>query len=257
MGNFYFLEPFLPQIAFGQRPDISFEELKSRLEINLSERDLEKVRKLQQIVDIDNVRSFLLEEEFDPRGNLTQKEMGEAFLVKDGLPSYVFDILDLHEKKQEKLAAFPAVLAKFLMDAIASSSGFLKSYFIFEREFRLVMLALRAKELGRDLLVELQYEDLTDPFVTQILAQRDAGHYEPPPEYAQLKELLISCGPDAWERHKAFTMYKYAKVEEMQGLYLFTLDVVLAYVVRFMLVEDWAALNQEKGSEVLGNCLKD
>ncbi|MBI4142664.1 thioredoxin domain-containing protein, partial [Candidatus Uhrbacteria bacterium] len=37
-----------------------------------------------------------------------------------------------------------------------------------------VLTALRAKQSGRDLAVELQFEDPKDPFVLQILSQKDS-----------------------------------------------------------------------------------
>ena len=46
-----------------------------------------------------------------------------------------------------------------------------------EREIRLILVALRAKKFGRDLLLELQYEDSDTDFIAQMLAQKDAAQY--------------------------------------------------------------------------------
>ncbi len=48
------------------------------------------------------------------------------------------------------------------------------------------------KTIERDMAKELQFEDPTDPLVAQILAQKDSGSYEPPPDYADLKEMIAS-----------------------------------------------------------------
>ncbi len=250
-GRYYYLAASLPPLQIGAAVDITFEEFKSRLEINLKKSDLAMARKIRQLIDIYNIRAILLEEEIDPRGNLSKKELDEALLVKADLPSYVFDFLDRYPTTGEKILHFSGLLAKFFSEAIASSKGFLKRYFTFEREYRLVMTALRAKQLGRDLVREMQFEDLSDPFVMQILVQRDSAQYEPPQEFSELKELFVSCGPDPWERYKAFTEYKFRTVEEMQGLKPFSIDAILSYMVRLLLCEDWLALDKEKGNKTL------
>ncbi len=79
-------------------PEITFEELIARLEINLSKEDLEKTNVLRRFVDINNIRALLMEEAIDPRGNLNEKELDEALLVHAVLPDYVFDFLDQFEK---------------------------------------------------------------------------------------------------------------------------------------------------------------
>jgi uncharacterized protein DUF2764 len=122
---------------------------------------------------------------------------------------------------------------------------------MFEREWRLVMIGLRAKELGRDVTKELQYEDFSDPIVAHILAQRDAPQYEPPPEYLELKELLLSCGSDPWQKLKVFAAWRFRKVEEMVDRPLFSIDWILAYMVRLLIIEDWNELDEKKGKMIL------
>ena len=88
----------------------------------------------------------------------------------------------------------------------------------------------------------------------QILVQKDMGSYEPPMEYGELKQIFVSSGTDAGKQHKAFTEWKFLRVEEM-ATKPFSIDAILSYMVRLMLVEDWQALDEEKGKEALKVCL--
>ncbi len=94
MGNYYFLAPSLPPIALRDKPDISFNELKGRLVVNLSKKDLALSQLLMRFTDICNIRNLFMEEPIDTRGTLSEKELDEALLVRAGLPDYVFDFLD-------------------------------------------------------------------------------------------------------------------------------------------------------------------
>lgn len=251
MGNYYFLAPSLPPLEFGRKPEISSEELASRLEINLSKEDFAKLIVLRRFVDLHNIRSLLLEEQLDPRGNLSEKELDEALLIRNFFPDYVFDFLNRYENVGDRIKNFSSLLVTYFAEEIPKQKGFMRKYLSFERDWRLVMLTLRAKKTGRDIVRELQFEDFSDPLVAQILAQKDADSYEPPIEYKDLKELFLSCGDDPWQQYKVIAKWRFDKIEEMVDHPLFSIDWILAYMARLMIVEYWNELDEEKGKMIL------
>jgi hypothetical protein len=251
MGNYYYLASSLPPLDFPSKPEISFASLRESLDLNLSKKDLAKVAALRLFVDICNIRPLLQEEEIDPRGNLAEKELEDAILSESFLPEYVFDFLQEHETLLEKIKAFPELLSRFFQEEASEQTGFLKDFFEFERQWRLIVLALRAKKLGKDLVKELQFEDLHDPFVMQILAQKDAEQYEPPLEYQELKDLLQACGPDPLEQNKVLCFYRFSKIQEMVRPKQFSIEWILAYLAQLMIVEYWNELDEAKGRGIL------
>ena len=184
MTSFYFLAPYLPSLDFPAMPDISVLELKEVLKLNLSSKDHKVVDELRLFVDISNIRPLLTEEEIDPRGALSEKELDEAILTKALLPEYVFDYFDKYQSLADRIKHFAELLSRFFQEASLGNNAFLKSYFQFERQWRLVLVALRAKAAGKDLVKELLFEDFSDPFVAHILAQKDATSYDPPVEFS-------------------------------------------------------------------------
>ena len=251
MGNYYFLAASLPPLALGEKPDLTFEELKERLRINLSPNDYAKTEVLRRFIDLQNIRSLLLEESIDLKGNLNEKELDEALLIRNLLPTYVFDFLDQYDSSSLRIKNFHGLLALFFNEETPKQAGFLKCYLTFEREWRLVMMALRAKELGRDIVQELQFEDFSDPLVAQILAQKDAPHYDPPEEYHDLKEKLASCDHDPWFKQKVFAEYRFHKIDDLTDAPLFSIDWILAYLAKWMIVEYWNGLDELKGRMIL------
>lgn len=251
MSNYYFLAASLPDLVLGQKPEISFEELKSRIEINLTKEDLDKARVFGRFVDINNIRAQLLEEPIDPRGNLSEKELDEALLVHNILPEYVFDFLDQFDTVSEKIRNFPGLVSRFFAEEIPKTKGFLQTYLRFQRDWRLVLTALRAKTLKRDLVRELQFEDFSDPLVAQILAERDAPQYEPPEEFRELKEIFLVCGDDPLEQHKAFDAWQFRKIEEMVVKPLFSIDWILSYMALLLIVEYDYELDKNKGKMIV------
>ena len=251
MSNYYYLATTLPPLEFPIVPDISFELLKESLSLNLSEKDLKKVEVLRLFVDINNIRPLLLEEEIDSRGNLSEKDLDEALLVQDFLPEFVFDFLDKYDTLPEKLKHFSELLSNFFAEEIQKQKGFLKEYLTFEREWRLVILALRAKITNRDVVKDLQFEDFNDPIVSQILAQKDAEQYDPPVEYKELKEKFLACGTDPWQQNKMLSEYRFSRIEEMVDKGQFSIEAILAYLAQLMIVEYWNELDEERGKVIL------
>lgn len=251
MRNYYFVVPSLPPLSMQERPEITFEELMGRLEISLSKEDLAKTRVLRRFVDIFNIRALLMEEPVDPKGNLNEKELDEALLVQDLLPEYVFEYLDQFEKVSDKIRNFPGLLALYFNAEIPKHKGFLRTYLTFERECRLVLVALRAKQLRRDVAKELQFEDPTEPLVAQILAQKDADSYDPPMEYTDLKELIATCHNDPWLENKAFAEYRFKKIGEMAEREVFSIDKILCYMAQLMILENLIELDEDKGNMIL------
>lgn len=251
MANYYFLAASLPPLAIGQKPDITFEELTTRLEINLTKHDFEKTVVLRRFIDLNNIRSLLLEEPIDPRGNLDEKMLDEALLIKNNLPTYVFDFLDRYENASERIKNFSALISLFFAEEIPKQTGFLQRYLTFEKEWRLVMIGFRSKALHRDPTKELQFEDFSDPIVALILAQRDSPTYMPPSEYEDLIEKLEACGNDPWMRYRAFAEYRFHKIEEMVEKPLFSIDWILAYMAQLIIVEQMNELDAMKGKMIL------
>ncbi|HSX03276.1 MAG TPA: DUF2764 family protein [Rhabdochlamydiaceae bacterium] len=253
MRNYYFIAASLPELKLGEKPEISFEELVYRLSLNLSKDDLEKTVVLRRYIDILNIRALLLEEPLDSRGNLNEKELDEALLLESFFPPYVFDYLNQYEDKKDQIRNFSSLLIHYFSEEVKGQEGFLKKYLIFEREWRLVVAALRAKKLKWDITRELQFEDFTEPVVADILAQKDVEQYEPPAEFQDLKELIHACGDDPWALFKAISEYRFQKIEEMSGYPLFSMDWILGYMARLILVEQWVELDEEKGKNILEN----
>lgn len=257
MGQYYYLAASLPPLEFPTLPTgLSYLSLRSSLEANLPKKDYKKVQSLCLLIDLLNIKTIFEEEEIDTRGNLLEEELDDALLTGTFFPEYVFDFLQKHETLPERLHNFPALLAQFFREEEEKEEGFLKKYFSFERELRLVLLAIRSKMAHRDLVKELQFEDGTDSFVLHLLAQKDAEQYEPPMEYKEVKELIAAANGDPWEQNKAITEYRFRMVQQMVEAETFSIDSMLSYLVQLMLIEYWHELSREKGQIILSTFKK-
>jgi len=237
MGELYFVTSSLPRLNFGEPPEIDFEGLMQLLKANLSPSEIERVRRVRRLIDFTNLCPFWRGGQLDPHGNLSREKLEEELQLHEELPEFLYDFLEKYETNEERLAHHDELMHHFFEEAIPKESGLLCELLQFERDWRLVMTAYRAKALGRDLSEELQWEDPNDMIVAQLLAQKDADVVEPPDGFEELAEIYREWGSDPHELFVRLEEYRFRKVGEMREGLLFTLDVILGYMVQLMILE--------------------
>lgn len=241
MSEYYFLTSLLPELSIGHVPTLGFLELKELLRVNLNSQDWKKVEIFLRLIDIENMRALWRSEGVDLRGNLNQEELKAAidtlsWTEDEEMEDYIRDFLEKYRTNQERLRNFPFLLSTFLEDK-SKEKGFLGTFFSFERDMRIIMLGFRAKKMEKKLEAELQFEDPTDPIVAQVLAQRDSKSYEPPFEFKELKLSFDNYGAHPKQLNSALTEYRFGFLQQKAAPEIFTIDRILGYMARLLLVE--------------------
>jgi hypothetical protein len=256
MAKYYFVTTLLPPLKIGVPPEIDSRELDFILKLNLTKEDLQKAVSLRRLIEIENIRNFWRGEPIDPGGNYDEKEIEENLFHLEAYPAYVFDFMEKHPDTTSRLAHFPELLRQFFHDELKKQDGFVLEYLKFEWEWRLVFVALRANSLGRDLEKEMQYEDPEDPFIEQILEQKNQKIYQPPEKYKALKDLFDAKKLNPLELQKALSEWRFDSIENMVGWHTFDVYRVLGYVVQLKICEKWLKLDKKKGLEIVEKVAK-
>jgi hypothetical protein len=257
MTEYYFIASLLPLLEIGHVPSLGFSEFKNLLNVNLTRSDLKRVHRFLTWIDFENFRAYWAHEPLDSHGNLITVEQIEQALKDyewgpdDPFDPYLIDYLDKYRTNEERLSHFPLLMSLFFAHEMHQETGFLRDFFAFQRDMRLVLVGFRAKKLGRDISTELQYEDPTDPIVAQILAQKDAKTYEPPFEYKELKPIFEEFADSPYELYKALVEYQFNYIIELWGGDLFSINRILNYTARLILVERWLKLDVQKGISIV------
>lgn len=257
MPEYYFVGSLLPDLQIGHPVEITFEEFDQLLRLNLSDKDYAKTKVLRRFWDIENLRSYWKKEPIDPRSNLNETEIEDALLETERLPAYIHDFLERHESDDERLKYFPELMSAYFREESKKADGFLKELLEFQREVRLVLVAFRAKKMGRQLEAELQFEDPEDPFILQLLAYKDASHFEPPEKYEALKTIFQEHSDSPMAVHQALCEYIFQSIDRMVGFGPFTINRILGYLVQLSLVEKWLELDKIKGIEIVDRFVKE
>lgn len=258
MDRYYFLASLLPSaLTLGSPPDIAFWEFNYLCDQNLSEVDMEKTRAVRRYIDLQNLRPLWQQKELDPHGNYSSKELETHLLLEEGFPEYVFEFLRQHETTQERLDFFPQLLSQFYQEEVNQSTHFLKNFLTFERNWRLVMMALRARTFNRDLDWELQFEDQHDEYVSLIVAQKDQKDFIPPEGFEELKVIYEEFKFDPLKLHWEVCQWRLTQITTLVEGGTFSVDNILCYLAQLIIVENWLKLNHDQGMTIVDNIMKE
>lgn len=257
MASYYFLTSLFPSIEIGHTPSLHFEELAALMADRLENVDYAKFLRMRYLLDLENLRSYLQGQALDPLAALNQDwQIEQNLRFATHFDQEVFDFLAQYHQREDRLKHFSKLFALFFQREISVQDGFLQKYFRFEREMRLCLLGFRAKSLKRNLLQELQYEDPHDRFIAQMLAQKDATQFEPPFEYEDLKHIYHSKSNEPFAFHKALCEYRFEKIRDLEAGLFFSIDKVLGFVARLMIVETWLRMDEKKGLSIVETTFK-
>jgi hypothetical protein len=251
---YYFVGASLPKIGkISNKLERSFEDLMFLYNMNLSDKDLLCLKSFRTYVDIMNLKYHWQHQKnvFDPRGNLQGKEFDENLLIETDLPQYVFDFIEKYDTDETRLSHFPKLLTKFFNDKIEDEEGFLKKYFSFEKQIKIIILALRAKTFKKDILFELRFEDLKNPLVAGLIAQKDQEKIIVPKKFSKLENIYYDNIENPYLLCKNLIIYKLDFFSEIIEQKPFSIDFLLGYLAIFMLIEDWQNLDQKEAKGII------
>ena len=251
MANYYFLATLLPPLKVGTPPKLGSKELKYLLQQELTTKDLTKIATLRRLTDIENMRNIWQGNPLQSGGNYTAKELTERLFSKTGLPDYIVQYLELYDTTETRLEHFPELLHAYFKVESKSKDAFLGPYLTFEWQWRLVFVALRAKDLDRDIKYELRFEDPQDPFIAEIISQNEARTFEPPLPYTGLKALFEARKHAPLELHQALCEWRFDHIKHQISWQCFSTARILGYIAQLEICERWLELNKKKGQQLL------
>lgn len=257
MTKYYYLSTALPPLEMDTENLVSWHYLKEVLQTWLSDADWDKLRVLCGRYDIENLKRLWQRQPLDPLGNYEAAELESAVVRQSDLPEYVLEFLREFHSTEERLKAYPKLVSCYFQETIKKSRGFLREYLEFEWQMRLTLTALRAKRLGRDLGEELQYEEAQNPFVAEILAQKESASFAPPYGFKDLKVLFDTFKDDPISLHRALLEYQFKKWRDLSYEDQFSIDRILSYVVKFTQIKRWRELDRELGLKIIDSIVKD
>jgi hypothetical protein len=228
---------------------------KSDLEEQMTPSDRAHLAELFYPVDNKNFLAVLLgrtEQKHDPLGNFTREQLEEEVRTPMILPRYMIDFIDLYRAGFSAEVLPENVLASLMYDALEKSeNAFIREWFAFDRDMRNIVTALGCRRMG----VDPEREVVGEGMVAEAACRASGADFGLSREFVWLDALLRAYHGNLVERELMIDRIRLDALDELTRSKGFTLDNVLALLVRLGIAERWLALDAAAGRELLKRIL--
>jgi len=260
--HYFYLVAGLADLIFDGKTGLSIGEFREELKVNLHPSDFSLVSLLFLPHDNNNLLTFLTgsEEKWDENGTYTladfeeqKRVLGSILKEKDVLPAYMVDIMAGYYGSEEAIeeGSLRKRLAEgYINMVLGSGNGFLKQWIRFDTDINNIYTFLNAKKLGVDAEKHLIGDD---HFVTELRELYRSGKdfvIPAEPEYAP-SIFRIATESEFLEAERKTDLERWNYLDSLTFFEYFTIDQVLGYIIKFLIVKRWERLDPETGKEML------
>lgn len=265
--NYYCLVAGLPDlVADDKKLSFSTVQFREMLKEDLHRSDFALVKLFFLPFDHKNLLSLLFGKaaEWDERGNyqpevLEQLADRKSFDLADTsvYPSYIVDFMHLYYSEDGIESSFGAdmLLTTGYFEYLAGNkNNFVRDVAINDRNIGNIMNALNGRKY------ELSFENnlIGSDDITTALAKSRARDFGLSTEVHDIETLVqIFETENLLEREFKLDLYRWNRLDDMTFFNYFTIEKVLAFLLKLFIVERWYHLDNEKGQRMFNKILND
>lgn len=253
---YHYLIAGLPDL-FLDETEVPFSMLdfKKNLKYELYDNDYEFVRLIFLPYDNKNLLNYLQEnyKDFDKLANFnpeileTELDPEERTFV---LPQYMYDFVsDYKENKDNRtLKQWENLLTeKYYTHVLSSQNQFIRDWFTFEMNVTNLLTGINCRKFERDPEEEL----IGDNFVTEAIKRSSAKDFGLEVELNYAGNVIqIAEKENLLTREKNIDQFKWDKINELTLFHYFSIEVVLAYILKLKMIYRWMSLDEKTGREM-------
>lgn len=258
-NKYYCLIAGLPDIVRDDtKVPIMIEEFKKELNLHLSNKDMRLINLFFFERDNKSLISLLRKEipVQDILANYSIDFLESQVSSLDNLPSYMKsfiqeydDIKDMNSVSQEnKLASY------FFDFLLSTGNDFVREFFEFEMNLRNLSIALNCRKYSR----EISREVVGDNSFAMALRSSKLKDFGLGDSFPYVEKVVSSFDNlSLTNKEKEFDSLRWEFLNEKITFKYFTIEVVVSYLVKLLIIERWSKLDSIRGKEIFNDLIKD
>lgn len=256
---YYYLIAGLPEIALEQtKAPFTVQEFLVELEERLAPDDLGSVRLLLLPYEHDLVIGLLRRDAATPHpwGRYEAEALADQLKEPGPLPDYFYRFQEAYRRETP---IWPGLswenqLTWLYYDyALDQAEGFLYDWLRFERDLRNFLVASNCRAYGLPLSGQL----IGDDGFTTALAHSHAGDFGLANDHPFVDRLLQALEyDDPLRREQAIDYLKWQFIDDANTFHYFTIEVVLGFLLKLIMLERWLGLDNQAGREAIEQAIR-
>ncbi|MGB5990016.1 MAG: DUF2764 family protein [Marinifilaceae bacterium] len=256
-NNYYCLIAGLPDlIADDNKVPFMISDFREELLLYLSKGDLKLIDLFFLQEDNKTLLSLLHkgEAELSIVANFSPSYIEERLKEPKDLPSYMIEFINNNqsEKKKYDVSDENELTWMFFDYARKSKSKFIRDFFTFEMNLRNLTTALNCRKYDR----ELQKEIIGNNKFAEALRTSKLKDFGLSDDFPFVERVLsFFDNPAMIEKEKQLDLLRWDFLDEKTTFEYFSIDKVLSFLIRLLLIERWSKLDTESGKKVFNGLI--
>jgi len=272
--EYYYLIAGLPDLFLDQeRKDFNFVKLKEEMQELLHPDDYKLVELLFLEYDNFNFLNFILERKqaFNPQGKFQPDIYDEFEENIDSFPDYIKNFYLISKGKAisseeeteettdysgEKIEKNPEVRFQesFYNYIKRFDNKFINEWFSFLRDFNNILTAISCRKHSMDIAPQM----VGGGDLVETLTRSQAPDFGIKKEVEYLESMLqLTDSSDIIERERKLDMIKWDMADNITTFDYFTIERILAFIIKAGMVYRWIKLDAKIGEEMFKKLVKD
>ncbi len=258
--NYYYLVAGLPDILLDQKKlNFSIADFKEEMSYHLHPDDYRLVEMLFLPADNLNLLNLLTksEKEYDDSGKYSGDLLEEEIREPASLPEYMQRFIIAYKNETplfEDLSWEDQLTWLYYNHVMACSNEFLRDWFEFDLNIRNIVAGINARkhELKGDKYL------IGDNYIVQAVRKSTLKDFGLANDFEYMEKLIsVQDNDNLLERERAMDMMRWDYLDEANTFNYFTVEVLLAYIIKLQMVQRWLDMDQETGQELFRKLLDE
>jgi len=258
--NYYCLVAGLPDIVIDQNKlSFTLHEFIEELKEFLHPEDYRLAEMLFLPYDNNNLINLLKKQEnpYSVLGKYTQDELEENIKEPEILEPYLIEFIEEfkanagtdHVKDWESI-----MTGLYFQYVLANGDEFLKEWFDFDKTLRNILTAYNCRKYN----IPMEDELIGEGDIVESLKKSRARDYGISSEVPYIEKTInILENKDLLDREKGLDLIKWNFLDELIVFNYFTIEVLLSYVIKLMIIDRWLKLDIDTGRELFEKLLEE
>lgn len=262
--NYYCLVAGLPDIIIdGNKPGKTSHEFKNELAEQLLTSDYKFAELLYLHYDNKNLLNLLLKQDnrFIPLGNYTEEYLEEQIKEPTNIVDYMKQLIfnfKAETSGNSNLSIENELQSLYYEYVLQVENDFLKQWFMFDRDMKNILTAVNCRKYGYDTekqLIPVKHEN--EVYETLIKSSPKPDLFADEVPYADKILQIAESEMDISEKEKALDNIKWKFLDEHTFFNYFTIEKILSFVIKLIIVERWIELDNETGKALFIRLIND
>lgn len=269
--NYYYLIAGLPDLTIDQgKLQFGSLEFRDLLKSELHRKDYELIEWLFLPNDNLNLLSLLNKDErqWNTNGIYTRDQLELAILevvnpdkiisdeksgVKDYLKQFILSYYS-EVRLMPEISAENELTYLYYKEALKVDNDFLRQWFEFEVNLRNVIIFNSAQKYN----LPFENELIGDTQLAKALRQKTGRDIGDASEWQYFDRAnQISESQDIASKERAIDQLKWSVLDEMNIFNYFSIEIIISYMIKIMIIERWLKLDPKTGEELFRRLLGD